>query len=173
METGDRAEEMKLLRSEAEDFLYHEAELLDSRNYKEWLNLFTSDGVYWLPMVADSDPELEPSIQYDDRKLLEMRVHQLVNKPHYAQRPPSRTLHAVSNVTVAAGERADEALVRCIVMVAELREGDYRQLGLGEQRVFSGRCEYRLRRAEKLAIASKKVVLINRDLPIVNLSFIL
>ena len=160
-------------RSDAEEFLYHEAELLDSRQYEKWVDLFTSDGVYWLPMIDDSDPELVPSIEYDDRKTLQMRVHQIVNKPRYAQRPPSRTLHSVSNVTVAPAERADEVLVRCIVTVTELREGDHRQLGLGEQRQFLGRCEYRLRQAEKLLIARKKLLLINRDLPIVNLSFFL
>jgi 3-phenylpropionate/cinnamic acid dioxygenase small subunit len=164
---------MKLLRSDAEDFLYREAELLDRREYDEWLRLFTADSCYWLPMDENSDPTREPSILYDDRKLLEMRVHQLLHKPHYSQRPPSRTLHAVSNVTVSPGGRADESLVRCIAMVTELRQGDYRQLGLGEQRAFSARCEYRIRNVDGLAIASKKVILINRDLPIVNLSFIL
>lgn len=164
---------MKLHRSEAEDFLYREAELLDDRKFEQWLSLFTEDGIYWLPMVEDSDPGTEPSVQYDDSLMRKMRVHQLLNKPRYAQRPASRTVHAVSNVIVTSAEREDEAVVRCSVMVTELRGGDYQQLGLGEQRVFSGRCEYRLRRADRLAIAMKKLVLINRDLPIANFSFFL
>jgi benzoate/toluate 1,2-dioxygenase beta subunit len=164
---------MELHRSEAEDFLFLEAQLLDSRDYEQWLRLFTPDGIYWIPMEDDVDPELEPSVLYDDTRMREMRVHQLLHKPHYAQQPRSRTVHAISNVTVAAAEQADEAIVRCNVMVAELREGDFQQLGLGDQRLFSGHCEYRLRQADGLAIAMKKVVLINRDLPIVNLSFIL
>ena len=165
---------MELLRPEAEDFLYLEAELLDKRDYDAWLKLFTPDGIYWLPMDENADPTLESSVQYDDTKMREMRVHQLVNKPRYAQRPQSRTVHAVSNVTVRPADRDDEATLRCAVMVTELREGNYQQLGLGEQRLFAGRCEYRVRQEEKkLSIAMKKLVLINRDLPIVNLSFIL
>jgi 3-phenylpropionate/cinnamic acid dioxygenase small subunit len=169
------ADPMELLRPEAEDFLYLEADLLDKRAYDDWLKLFTRDGIYWLPMDEGGDPLLESSVLYDDTKLREMRIHQLVRKLHYAQHPRSRTVHAVTNVRVGKSDRADEALVRCTTMVAEMREGDYLQLGLGEQRLFAGHCEYRLRRDGNgaLAIALKKFVLMNRDTPIVNLSFIL
>jgi 3-phenylpropionate/cinnamic acid dioxygenase small subunit len=163
---------MKLTRTEAEDFLYHEAELLDQHRYAEWLDLFTADAVYWLPMEDGSDPGLVPSILHDDKKMMQMRVHQF-SKRHYSQRPPSRTAHVISNVIVVAGERDDEAIVRCVVMITELREGDYLQRGLGEQRVFSGYCEYRLQQGERLAITMKKLVLVNRESPIVNLSFLL
>lgn len=166
---------MGITRTQAEDFFYAESELLDQRRFEDWAKLFTADGIYWLPMVDGSDPDTEPSIQYDDARLLAMRVHQLVKKPHYAQIPPSRTVHAVTNVRVSPAQRADESTVRCTLMVTELREGNFQQLGLGEQRVFSGHCEYRLRGgatpSSPLAIALKKVVLINRDQPIVNLSF--
>jgi benzoate/toluate 1,2-dioxygenase beta subunit len=165
---------MKLSRSVVEDFLFMEAELLDQRRYEEWLKLFTPDGIYWLPMQDDSDPALTPSVLYDDSHTRSMRVHQLVHKPHYSQRPPSRTVHAVSNVVVQASAGPGEALVKCNLMVTEMREGNYLQLGLGEQRVFSGHCQYRLCQSEgRPAIALKKLLLINRDVPIVNLSFIL
>jgi 3-phenylpropionate/cinnamic acid dioxygenase small subunit len=164
---------MKLVRSEAEDFLFHESDLLDHRNYNEWYDLFTPDGIYWLPMEDGSDPHLVPSILYDDMTSLKMRVHQF-SKRHYSQRPPSRTVHSIGNVVVRGAEREDEAIVRCSVMVTELREGDYQQRGLGEQRLFSGHCEYRLRKqGESLAIAMKKLLLINRESPIINLSFLL
>jgi 3-phenylpropionate/cinnamic acid dioxygenase small subunit len=164
---------MKITRQEAEDFLYHESLLLDDHQYEEWLKLFAADGSYWIPMDENIDPELEPSILFDDMEMLEQRVYQLVNQPHYAQIPPSRTTHLISNVTVHDPGKVDEVIVRCNLAVFELREGDHLQLGLGEQRAFAGRCEYRLRQVEGLAIVLKKVVLINRDLPIINLSFIL
>lgn len=165
---------MKLARADAEDFLYREARLLDRRDYPAWLDLFTDDAIYWLPMDEDADPKRHSSILYDDTERLRMRIHQIVNKPHYAQIPPSRTVHAISNVEVSSAERDDETLVRCVVMVTELRDGDFTQLGLGDQRVFAGHCEYRLRRQEGgLAIALKKLILISRYLPIENLSFLL
>ena len=164
---------MKLARADAEDFLYHEADLLDRRAYETWLDLFTDDAVYWLPMDENADPTAESSVLYDTAATLRMRVHQISHKPHYAQIPPSRTMHAVSNVRVAPAERDDEAVVHCAVTVTELREGNFQQLGLGEQRVLAGHCEYRLRKQGSLAIAMKKLVLISRDVPIANLSFLL
>src|SRR5262249_50847346 len=55
-----------LTRQQAEDFLYHEARLLDERRFEEWLELFTADGLYWLPMDDGTDPTLEPSILFAD-----------------------------------------------------------------------------------------------------------
>ena len=162
-----------LLRGQAEDFLFLESRLLDQRDFASWLDLFTEDAIYWLPMHEGAEAGLEPSVLRDDKKTLAMRIHQLLHKPHYAQRPPSRTLHAVSNVIVAPTEVAEESLVRCNLMLTEMREGDYQQLGLGNQRLFAGHCEYRIcQRDGRTMIRMKKVVLINRDTPIVNLSFI-
>src|SRR3989440_1272953 len=39
-----------LLQQQIEDFLYHEAELLDERHYEEWLALLAEDVRYWMPM---------------------------------------------------------------------------------------------------------------------------
>ncbi len=49
---GDRASliERLLLTQEIEEFLYHEAELLDERRYEEWLDLLTEDVRYWMPI---------------------------------------------------------------------------------------------------------------------------
>lgn len=164
---------MILSRTDAESFLYHEAYLLDSHAFDKWLKLFTEDGVYWIPMYDGADPELHPSILHDNAKMREMRVYQLANKPHYAQIPPSRTVHLISNVQVMAAESDDEALVRCAIMVAELREGDFQQTGLGNSRLFAGLGEYRLRDNSGLAIVMKKITLIQREVPIENLSFLL
>jgi benzoate/toluate 1,2-dioxygenase beta subunit len=165
---------MKPSRRDAEDFLYHEARLLDERKFEEWLKMFTSDGVYWIPMGDNSDPVSQPSIIYDDASLRKQRVYQILQQSHYAQAPPSRTMHVVSNIEVSESKKA-EALVRCNLIVFDIRPGDHQDLhfGFGKQRSFAGRCEYRLRHEEKWLIALKKVVLLNRDLPIYNLSFIL
>ena len=39
-----------LVLHEVQDFLYREAELLDERRYEEWLDLFTEDARYFMPM---------------------------------------------------------------------------------------------------------------------------
>ena len=163
-----------ITKQEAEEFLFREAQLLDERLYEEWLELFTPDGIYWIPIDEKANPDLEPSIIYDDEQERRLRVYQILHQPHYAQMPPSRTVHAVSNLMV--GDEVDgEVPVFCNLALFEIRQGNPRQLGLGDQRTFAARCEYKLRRVGpqgSIAMSLKKVVLINRDTAISNLSFI-
>jgi 3-phenylpropionate/cinnamic acid dioxygenase small subunit len=163
---------VKLTRHEAEDFLYHEAALLDDRDFEAWLDLFTEDGVYWLPMDVDADPEGEPSILYDDAATRAHRVHQIIQEDRFSQSPSSATVHSVTNVQVAEAEDPAECVVRCSLLVHELRGGDYRQFGLGQERTIAGRCEYRLRYEDGWRIRLKEVVLVNRYLPLENFTFI-
>ena len=164
----------KLTRAEAEDFLFEEARLIDERHFTEWLQLFAEGSFYWIPIVEDSDPTRETSILYDDDALRELRVTHMSHGRNFAQMPPSRTVHQVTNVQVWHEEGQDEALVRCNLVVHEIRTGDHLQLGLGDQRALASKCEYRLRYQDgQWRISLKKVVLINRHLPITNLSFLL
>ena len=40
------------LRWEVADFLFQEAELLDSQRWEDWLALFDDDATYWVPARA-------------------------------------------------------------------------------------------------------------------------
>src|SRR5262249_37453281 len=152
--------------------LYREARLLDERRFEDWLELFTADGLYWLPMDDGVDPTLEPSILFADANERAQRVYQILHQPHYAQMPPSRTARVVANVGGGRAERDDGVTVSCTLVIHELRGGAHFQLGLGAQRALVGRCEYRLRYDDAWRIALKKVMLIDRDLPFHNLSFL-
>lgn len=161
-------------RTEAEDFIYKEVRFLDDRRFEEWLKLFTDDGLYWIPLDDSADPEKEPSVLYDDSITRRQRVYQLLHQPHYSQMPPSRTIHFTSNVEFNAGDNDDTSLLHCNFAVFELRPGDPRQFGLGDQNTLVGRCEYHLRYIDgQWRIALKKFIMMNRDLPLRNLSFIL
>jgi 3-phenylpropionate/cinnamic acid dioxygenase small subunit len=168
---------MAIARHEIEDFLHHEAELLDDRRFEEWLTLFAEDGILWIPLDPNSDPRREPSILYDDKAGRAARVHQLLHQPHYSQMPPSRTVHAITNVRIGAPDASGDVFVRCNLMVTELRSAGPRtlQAGLGQQRMLAADCHYRLRRnqAGDWSIALKKIVLLNRDQPVDNLTFII
>src|SRR2546422_8314281 len=60
-----------------EQFLYHEARLLDTQQYEAWLELFTDDATYWVPLEREQkDPFETSSIIHDDRTLLGLRVKQ-------------------------------------------------------------------------------------------------
>lgn len=163
---------MTLSRSNAEAFLFREARLLDEGRLDDWLALFTDKCLYWLPILEDAS-ELEPSIIYDDRTRLAERIFRLNETRAYAQEPPSRTQHNISNVEVVESAGSN-ARVLCNLTLFEVRIGDASQLDLGHPQVLAGRCEYLLvGRAADLRIARKRVLLLTRDLPLMNLSFII
>jgi p-cumate 2,3-dioxygenase subunit beta len=163
-----------LTRADAEAFLYREARLLDERRFDEWLALFTDDGLYWVPAEESSDPYAKVSLIHDDKLRREERVFRVTRTTAHSQDPASRTQHFVSNVEVENG--GVEATVYSSQIVYEIRAGggNYRHYELGAQRALAARCEHRLRPAPDGAwrIAMKKMLLLNRDLPIGNLTFI-
>ena len=154
-----------LSRSEAEDLLYREARLLDDRRFQEWLAMLDENAAYWIPCNGEgSDPNREISLVFDDRKRLTNRIGRLESGLAHAQNPPSKTKRLVSNVQI---ENANEnaATVLSGFILCELRRG--------KERVFAGRYEHRLRLSNGTwKIASKKVVLMNNDEVIDNLTFI-
>jgi 3-phenylpropionate/cinnamic acid dioxygenase small subunit len=105
-----------LLKEEVEAFLYQEAELLDERRYEEWLALFTDDAHYFMPMrrnVPRDEPEREFTRAgldvnwFDEGKdTLTRRVKQILTGIHWAEEPPSRICHMISNVQVLAASPA-------------------------------------------------------------------
>lgn len=145
-----------LLAREIEEFLFHEARLLDERRFEEWMALFTEDGVYWVPAEEGQDNPVDTvSIFYDTRQLMEVRIRRLRHPANYAQRPPSRTRHLVTNIVVesVAGAEIEAA---SNLMMAEYRDDD--------QRVFAASVRHRLRREPVgIRIAMKRVDLVNCD----------
>ena len=84
-----------------EQFLYHEARLLDTGQLEAWLELFTDDATYWVPLEQNQKDPLETSsIIHDDRTLLELRVKQARHPRAHARQPLARTVHQVGNVMV-------------------------------------------------------------------------
>jgi benzoate/toluate 1,2-dioxygenase beta subunit len=144
-----------------EQFLAHEARLLDDARFDEWLALFTADAWYWVPTQPDQkDPFETVSLIYDDRRLLETRVRRLASPRIYSQEPRSRTSRMVGNVTVEEME-ADRAActVRSKFLLVENRRDN--------QRLFGGTALHRLVQTDgSLRIAWKRVDLVNCDAPL-------
>lgn len=145
---------------EVEQFLFHEARLLDEQRFEEWLALFTADGFYWIPATAaQTDPLHHISIVYEDASVLRLRIARLRHPRAYATTPFPRTAHMVSNIVVSkAAASGDELLAHSTLMVAEYRENDRLQR--------AGQVQHRLRRtADGLRIALKRVDLIDAASP--------
>lgn len=102
-------QERMLLTFEVEEFLYREASLLDERRLDEWLALTTDDIHYWMPIrrtttAKEIDNEFTKpggmAFFDDDKKTLGMRVQRLQVGRAWAEDPPSRTRHVVTNVRI-------------------------------------------------------------------------
>ena len=162
-----------MLKQTIDTLILRECRLLDQGLLDEWLQLYTQDAIYWLPIDENADPLNESSIVYDNRQRLEMRVEQFVRQKRVSQAPGSQSMRMVSNLDVAE-QGEDQASARFSMLVLEVRSGDWRQQGLGETRMFPGHCTLQLRREDgQWRIASKTFVLLNRKQPIVGMSFIL
>lgn len=109
------------------DFLYAEAQLLDERRFEEWVELFAADGRYEIPVRVTRENgaewDLAPTARiFDDTKqTLEIRVRRLRTDFAWAEQPPSRTRHFVTNVAVEPADEPDEYLVRSNTLVYRSR----------------------------------------------------
>jgi 3-phenylpropionate/cinnamic acid dioxygenase small subunit len=163
-------------RGQAEELLYREARLLDTVRLEEWLTLFTEDGLYWLPMEDGdlTDAVATISIVYDDTARRAERVYRTLHTPVLDQKPRSRTMHVVGNVEVDGRDEHGDTRVLCNQVIGENRPGGDGQVGLNGTRVLLARCEYRVRdTADGWRISMKKMLLLNADQPIYNLTFLL
>ena|SRR5438445_7034513 len=157
---------MSIDRHKVETFLYREARLMDEHAYDEWLALWTDDALYWVPCNEDDiDPERHVSIVYENRARLEDRIARLKSGAAYAQDPKTRLSRVISNVEIEDATDT-EAIVRSTFNVTALRRG--------RMDIFAGRVTHKLRpEGDSFKIAYKKVVLINNDIVIHNLTFLI
>jgi 3-phenylpropionate/cinnamic acid dioxygenase small subunit len=144
-----------------EQFLFHEAHLLDTQRFEEWLALFTEDATYWVPLEQNQkDPHQTSSLVYDDRTLLELRVKQFRHPRAHARAPLARTLHQVGNIVV------DDLIIRSTLTVIEFRNE--------KQRLWAGLVEHQLRRErDSYRIARKRIDLVNSEGEIEGISILL
>lgn len=165
------------LRRAIEDFFYLEAELLDERRLREWLELLTDDVRYWMPIrynplerpEAINDEFSKPSEGYyfnDDKKSLTIRVERVYARNAWAEVPPSRTRHLISNVR-AKNENGDEIEAHSNFLV-------YRTRMETDQDLFVGMRKDILRRVNGgFKIARRTIILDQAVLAAKNISIFL
>ena len=104
---------------EVEQFLYREARLLDNRRFREWLEMLTDDVRYWMPIRSNRYPvnskaisildgsryeesevssERDLALMDEDKDSLTRRIDRLDTGMAWAEDPPSRTRHIITNI---------------------------------------------------------------------------
>ena len=177
--SSDQAIARLLLKDEVERFLFAEAELLDDRQYEEWLALLDDDIRYWMPMrrnvkFGELDREFTREGQdinwFDEGKdTLMRRVNQILTGVHWAEEPLSRICHIVSNVQVLDAQPSmsdpSEVSVKCRFII-------YRNRVETETDFLVGKREELLRKTNQgWRIARRKIVLDQNVLLAKNLTF--
>ena len=163
----------ELLR-DVEQFLYREARLLDARRFHEWLELFTDDVRSWMVgrtsryprsskaitvlgpdrrTETDLDIEDEMAILDENKVTLSGRIARLETGMAWAEDPPSRTRHLITNIEVEPGDAASELTVYSNFLV-------YRTRAETEQDFYIGARQDILRSVDGgWKIAGRKLVL--------------
>lgn len=145
--------ESKITRSDIEDFLYKEAELLDDWKLLEWADLFTDDAKYMVPPNHDPDAEYLENVFliHDDRQRIGQRAKRLLKKEAHVEFPHSTTLHNFFNVQIKKVED-DIVYANCNFITYRTKR----------ERLdpFIGKSEYQLRVVDgEIKIKQKKVIL--------------
>lgn len=170
---------------EVEQFLYREARLLDDRRFHDWLKLFTDDVRYWMggrknrypkssKAIAILDParydeddltkEDELAIFDEDKASLDARVRRLDTGMAWAEDPPSRTRHLITNIELEPGDTETELKAYSNFVV-------YRSRAETEQDFYVGARQDVLRRVDgSWKIASRKIILDQNVLTAKNVS---
>jgi len=168
-----------LLTQEIAQFLYTEAEILDERQYDEWLDLLADDIRYWMPIrrnVKYGDTTREFTRETDDinwfdegKDTLIRRVRQVQTGIHWAEEPRSRITHMVSNVQLLTAT-SDAVVAR--ELAVKSRFLIYRNRVETETDVLVGKREDTLRRTgDGWLIARRKIILDQNVLLSKNLTF--
>ncbi|MGB7098502.1 MAG: aromatic-ring-hydroxylating dioxygenase subunit beta [Xanthobacteraceae bacterium] len=155
------------IRDEFRQLLEREARFLDQLRYDDWLSMYASECVYWVPSTPNAgDPRREIAIMFDDRRRLEDRIYRMRTGFAWSQAPASRTVRLVSNVEVFSTARDDVRMLRSNFLISEFW-GD-------ETRLLTGWAGHRIVRGDSgWKIQTKQVNLIDCDQSIRNPSIIL
>lgn len=149
------------LQYEIEQFLYAEAAMLDGREYRAWLDLWTEDCSYWMPIrrtvtLSDIDREFtkrgDMSFYDDDKQALAMRVAKMESGSSWSEDPPSRTRHIVDNIRITGVNGAETTVEVAFIL--------YRSRLNTEESMWVGRRVDTLRRVGKeLKLCGREIYL--------------
>ena len=129
------------VQHDVEQLLYRQADLLDTRQWQDWIDLFTPDGIYWMPPDASYKTwDGQPAIFAEDRNLMQVRMGRVLHPDAWSQRPQWGTNHVVSNVTIGKAAKNGDLVVRSRFHMLEMRRDDIRH--------FAGQYTHQLKKAK-------------------------
>ena len=150
--------------SALEQFLCHEARLLDEQRWDEWNALYLEEAEYWVPATPQQpDPHNHISLIYETGLLRAVRIKRYQHPNAFSLQPMPRSVHLLSNVMLDGfdAEAGECEVTSRFIMLQYRRE---------KQDLFAGSYQHRLRvEQDTFRIAAKRVNLLNCDAPLENI----
>jgi 3-phenylpropionate/cinnamic acid dioxygenase small subunit len=150
-------------------FLYHEAELLDNYRFADWLALLTPEIEYRMPVrttqfLTDGQGFQDFEFFSDNIESLTTRVRRLETEFAWAEVPPSRSRHYITNVVVEEPSDGSGLEVRSSFLVTRTRQD------LGYQMFTGVRHDLLVPAGANFAIARRTILIDQTVLTATNLS---
>ncbi|SEQ82356.1 aromatic-ring-hydroxylating dioxygenase subunit beta [Thalassovita taeanensis] len=147
------------------EFLWHEADLLDRRDYDTWLALWAEGGFYVIPVDKESEDFANLlNIAYDNATMREMRVRRFQQGFSISSAPPADSVRTVSRFVIEEQD-SDTVRVRAAQHVVEDK--------FGRQRTFAANVTWVLQVTDEgLMIRDKIVRLLNSDGMLTSISYL-
>jgi 3-phenylpropionate/cinnamic acid dioxygenase small subunit len=141
-----------------EQFLFHQSELLDGKHWAPFIELFETDGVYWMPVSPEQTEWMDsPSIFAEDVSLMQIRMGRVTHPNAWSQAPNWGTSHLVGNVVIESAT-ATTLVVRSRFQMIEMRRDALRH--------FAGTYRHTLQlHGDSFKIALQRVDMLNAQAP--------
>ncbi len=118
------------LHHEVGQLLYRQSELLDSKQWAAYVDLFTDDGVYWAPSLPEHEHwDGKPAIFIEDKDLMTVRMKRVAHPNAWSQQAEWATNHVVSNIVIDGLDKDGCLNVRSRFHMMEMRRDDIRHFG--------------------------------------------
>jgi 3-phenylpropionate/cinnamic acid dioxygenase small subunit len=127
---------------EIEQFLAHEARLLEQHRLDEWLDLLADDVRYFMPIRETVEPARGESsllpgrgfaLYDDDKSSLTLRAGRLRSKLTPAEMPPALVQRLITNIQAACTDNPDLYEVRSNFLVHQERRGRHTSMFIGSR----------------------------------------
>lgn len=147
------------------EFLWMEADLLDAKEYDQWLQLWTATGHYVIPVEKEGDDFANClNIAYDNALMRDMRVKRLQGGFSISAAPPAESVRTVSRIVI---DSVDGSLIT-VRAAQHVMEDKF-----GRQRSFAMNVTWKLEQTEEgLKIHDKIIRLLNSDGMLTSISYL-
>jgi 3-phenylpropionate/cinnamic acid dioxygenase small subunit len=147
------------MSSEIEQLLYHEAYLLDSGLFQEWLELLSSDMRYWAPVRAEVTREQEKlnegkrlPLFNETKASLTLRISRIQTGLAWVENPPARTRRFISNIMFKPDDTAESLRVRSNFLLFKSRS-------FTDETIMVGSREDKWRRSDRWLLSERKILI--------------